>query len=83
MVTAWAGEQLVGVARVLSDECVQSALYDLVVDPEFQNVGIGKEIVRRCAARFPDTEWLVQATKDSFRHFTKLEMGKQAGTPIK
>ena len=84
VVTAWVGEQLVGAARVLSDETVQSALYDLVVDPEFQNVGIGKEIVRRCAERFPGTQWLVQVTKDSFRHFDKLEMtGKNVGEAVK
>ena len=38
-------------------------IYDLVIDPEYQNKGIGKELVKRCIEHFPNTEWLVQTEK--------------------
>lgn len=60
VVSAWAEDQLVGCVRVLSDRMFRSILYDLAVMPEFQNQGIGKELVRRCMEHFPGSEWLVQ-----------------------
>ena len=36
---------------------------DMVL-PEYQNRGIGKELVRRCIEHFPNSEWLIQTTKE-------------------
>ncbi|MEO8511968.1 MAG: GNAT family N-acetyltransferase [Ignavibacteria bacterium] len=44
-VTAWDGEKLVGVARALSDFSYCCYLSDLAVDKEYQNQGIGHELV--------------------------------------
>jgi len=44
-VTAWDGEKLVGVARALSDFSFCCYLSDLAVDKEYQNQGIGHELV--------------------------------------
>lgn len=60
VVTAWDGDLLVGCVRVLSDGHFRSVILDLAVLPAYQRQGIGRELVRRCRARFPDTEWLVQ-----------------------
>ncbi len=46
--SAWSDEQLVGCVRVLSDLHFRSIIYDLAVLLEFQNKGIGSELVRRC-----------------------------------
>lgn len=58
--SAWVDERLVGCVRVLSDKMFRSIIYDLAVLPEFQNKGIGKELVRTCIETFPESEWLVQ-----------------------
>lgn len=58
--SAWVDETLVGCVRVLSDKMFRSIIYDLAVLPEFQNKGIGKELVRRCIETYPNSEWLVQ-----------------------
>ncbi|MFT4007667.1 MAG: GNAT family N-acetyltransferase [Lacrimispora sp.] len=60
VISAWADDKLVGCVRVLSDRMFRSIIYDLAVMPEFQNQGIGKEMVRRCREYFPDSEWLVE-----------------------
>lgn len=58
--SAWIDKQLVGCVRVLSDLHFRSMIYDLAVLPEYQNKGIGKELVRRCINACKDSEWLVQ-----------------------
>lgn len=64
---AWLDEQLVGCVRVLSDLHFRSIIYDLAVLLEFQNKGIGSELVRRCRGVCERSEWLVQT--DSAKGF--------------
>lgn len=47
VVTAWDGDQLVGIARSLSDFAYCTYLSDLAVDLAYQRKGIGKELMRR------------------------------------
>lgn len=64
VLSAWDGERLVGVSRALSDTIARACLYDLVVDPEYRNQGIGSELVKRCVNRYPTCEWLLETTKE-------------------
>ena len=64
VISAWENEYLVGAVRVLSDKMFRSIIYDLLVFPDFQNKGIGKELVKRCIEHFPNSEWLVQTTQE-------------------
>jgi len=59
VISAWENECLIGAVRVLSDKMFRSIIYDLLVLPEFQNKGIGKELLKRCIEHFPNSEWLV------------------------
>lgn len=72
VISAWDNERLVGTVRVLSDKFIRSVIYDLVIDPEYQNKGIGKELVKRCIEHFPNTEWLVQTEKHISRYYEKI-----------
>lgn len=47
LVTAWAGELLVGVARSVTDFHYCCYLSDLAVDRAHQKSGIGRELIRR------------------------------------
>lgn len=69
--SAWVDGKLVGCVRVLSDLHFRSIILDLAVLPEFQNNGIGKELVQRCMSKYPDSEWLVQ-TDDAKGFYEKI-----------
>ena len=72
VVSAWEDSRLVGAVRVLSDGIIRSVIYDLVVDPDFQGQGIGAELLKRCMAVYPNSEWLVQTTADVSGYYEKL-----------
>lgn len=71
VISAWENERLIGVVRVLSDKMFRSIIYDLLVLPEFQNKGIGKELIKRCIEHFPNSEWLVQTTEKISSYYEK------------
>lgn len=72
VISAWENDRLVGAVRVLSDKVIRSVIYDLLIDPEYQNKGIGKELIKRCIEHFPNTEWLVQTEKHISGYYEKL-----------
>jgi GNAT superfamily N-acetyltransferase len=47
MLTSWAGDQLIGFARSLTDYVFCCYLSDLAVRQGYQRSGIGKELIRR------------------------------------
>lgn len=73
VISAWDNEQLIGAVRVISDSVFRSIIYDLVVHPAYQNLGIGSELVMRCIAHFPNSEWLVQTTKEISSYYKRLD----------
>lgn len=50
---AFAGDRLIGLARALCDGQYQAAIYDVVLLPEYQGQGVGKEIMRRLRDMLP------------------------------
>ncbi|MCL2368774.1 MAG: GNAT family N-acetyltransferase [Oscillospiraceae bacterium] len=71
VISAWENERLIGAVRVLSDTMFRSIIYDFLVLPEFQNRGIGGELIKRCIAHFPNSEWLVQTTEKIANYYEK------------
>jgi predicted N-acetyltransferase YhbS len=50
VITAWDGDQLVGISRALTDFVYTTYLSDLAVHQAYQKQGIGKELIRRTKA---------------------------------
>lgn len=46
LITAWSNDKLIGVVRAITDYCYCCYLSDLAVNKNYQNKGIGKELVR-------------------------------------
>jgi ribosomal protein S18 acetylase RimI-like enzyme len=69
---AWDGERLVGVARVLSDGYFFAALADIIVDPDFQRRGLGRELMNRAYAKTPRGSLFVGAPLGTAVFFDRL-----------
>ncbi len=72
VLSAWDDDRLIGCVRVLSDTMFRSVIYDLAVLPEYQGQGVGKELVKRCVAHFPDSEWLVATTPEKVSFYKHI-----------
>lgn len=55
-------EKLIGCGRILSDGIRQAAIYDIVVDSEYQGHKIGKEIVTRLINSAPSCNFILYAS---------------------
>ena len=82
VISAWENDCLVGCVRVLSDKIFRSIIYDLAVKPEYQNRGIGKELVRKCKEYFPNSEWLVETFAMRAGFYEKLGFKTKAGVSL-
>lgn len=52
LITAWCGERLVGLGNAISDGHLVVYYPHLLVSPDFQGKGVGREIVRRLKERY-------------------------------
>lgn len=53
-VHAWDHDRLVATARVLTDGAYYATLWDVIVDPEYQGMGIGRSVMQRAVSPFLD-----------------------------
>ena len=61
VVTAWDGEQLLGISRAITDWVYATYLSDLAVRVSHQRQGIGKELMRRTQEAAPKAMLLLLA----------------------
>ena len=52
-ICAFDSDRLIGLGRALCDGEYQAAIYDLVLLPEYQGQGIGREMLQRLCAQLP------------------------------
>jgi ribosomal protein S18 acetylase RimI-like enzyme len=53
LIFAFDKPQLIGMGRALCDGEYQAAIYDMVVLPEYQGQGVGREMLRRLCTQLP------------------------------
>ncbi len=46
VVTVWDTERLIGFARANSDGIYRAAIWDVVIDPDYQGAGLGRKLVQ-------------------------------------
>ncbi len=64
--------KMIGMGRSISDGVRQAALYDIVVNPDYQGYGIGKEIVNRLMADTPGCNYILYASPGKEDFYRKL-----------
>jgi ribosomal protein S18 acetylase RimI-like enzyme len=72
VISAWDNDNLIGAVRVLSDKMFRSIVYDLIIDPNYRGKGIGGELLKRCFAHFPDSEWTLETTEENIGFYEKI-----------
>lgn len=82
VISAWSNDRLVWAARILSDKIIRSVIYDLVVDPQFQGYGIGKELIKNSIEHYPHTEWLAQTTEKIAQFYERIGFTRYKGVVI-
>lgn len=72
-ITAWDGDNLVGIARSLTDYAYVAYLADLAVDAGYQQRGIGKELIEKTKMRLgPECMIVLLAAPAASEYYAKL-----------
>lgn len=75
--TAYADEAVIGFGRALSDGQYQSAIYDMVVLPDYQGKGVGRAIMDKLMALLPVTSnIIIYAAPGKEPFYRKLGFGR-------
>lgn len=69
---AWDGGRLVGAVRVLTDGYFFATIPEILVDPEYQRRGIGRELMHRAVALAPRNKLFFGAQPQSVGFFERL-----------
>jgi len=79
VVTAWDGEQLIGIARSLSDFCYATYLSDLAVRLAYQGRGVGRELIRRTQAEGGRATIFLFAAPKAADYYPRVGFGAGSG----
>lgn len=83
LITAWDGARLVGLVCSLDDGAVTAYINYLIVHPDYQRMGIGKELMRRILNEYRDfmrVELIADAGATEF--YDKLDFGTINAVPM-
>jgi len=69
-------EKLIGLARALCDGQYQAAIYDVVLLPEYQRKGIGKEMIKRLREQLPVGNIILYAVPGRESFYARLGFKK-------
>ena len=75
--SAWDGDKLVGLISVMDDGIMNAYVHYLLVDPEYQGLSIGKELVSRVKDYYKDYMRICVIAYD-----TALEFYKRCGFEV-
>src|SRR5262249_28331480 len=72
VVTAWAGDQLIGFARAISDGVRNGYISTVVVDAEYRGRGVGRQLVERLTAGRERVRWVLHTRPETKGFYAKL-----------
>ncbi|AZP03555.1 GNAT family N-acetyltransferase [Jeotgalibaca ciconiae] len=65
VITAWEDEKLVGLIRSVGDSVSILYIQDILVLKDYQNTGIGQQLMKHMLERFPDVRQKVLLTEEA------------------
>ena len=80
VLTAWDGDRLAGIMRGWTDGARDGYICDLAIHPDYQNRGVGRELLDRTRATNPQVQFVLRASPiavDYYAHISwqKIENG--------
>ena len=74
VVSAWHSKQMVGFGRATSDNIFRAVLWDIVIDDNFQGIGLGQSIVNTIleSKELKNTEKIYLMTTNSENFYNKI-----------
>jgi GNAT superfamily N-acetyltransferase len=73
VVSAWDGEELVGLARAISDGVTNAYVSSVMVDAPWRRRGVGRELMRRLMdGRPPQIRWVLHARAEAVEFYRAL-----------
>ena len=83
VITAWDGEELVGLICAMDDGVMTAYIHYLLVDPRYQGMGIGAELVRRIKEHYREyLSIVIIAYKDNAGFYEKCGFLKEDDTAL-
>lgn len=77
VVSAWAGDRLVGFARAISDGATNAYISTVAVLPEFQRRGIGRELLRRLLEGRDGIQFVLHANDRAYPFYLHIGLDFQ------
>ncbi len=62
-IVCYYGTKLIGFARAISDDYYYTSIFDVVIRPEFQGKGLGRELVTRIVEKYQGTYFFLTHTE--------------------
>ncbi len=73
VVTAWKGDELIGISRSLTDYCYACYLSDLAVKKEYQQEGIGRRLIELTRQEIGEqTALILLSAPDAMSYYPKV-----------
>lgn len=82
--SAWDGEKLIGLISAMDDTIMNAYIHYLLIDPEYQGKGIGKQLINKIKERYSDFMRIILIAYNkevSFYHNCGFESGEDK-TPM-
>jgi GNAT superfamily N-acetyltransferase len=75
-------EELVGIARVLSDFAIDTKILDMIIAPEYQRQGVGQAMMKKIATLTKGTTIYCETEKKNFGFAKKCGYKKRDGLAV-
>jgi len=83
VLSAWHGDRLVGLARVLTDGELYALLADLAVEPDVQGHGLGKRLIEEVMRRLKGVELVLRDSDLSSGFYERLGFSRAENAWVK
>lgn len=81
LITGWYENRLIACARVLTDYVYRAIVFDVIVHPDFQGRGIGRDLMRRVVddPSLKEVEYFFLYTQDKEEFYQRIGWEKYSG----